>query len=234
MSRCEDLLNRRQFLRGSIIFALAGLSSCAVETVPPSVFVSNPFFISPPIGVYSAVTTPAFMYGEINENGFYLPPIPYQKIPRAFRRQVVPNITGEAPGIIVIDTKNHFLYFTENEGDAIRYGVGVGKAGFEWSGRASVQYKREWPRWTPPPEMIDRQPELEKYRNGMAPGIINPLGARALYIFQNGVDTSYRIHGSPEWWSIGRSMSSGCIRLINQDIIDLYKRVAIGTPIVVY
>lgn len=240
MSRSEGFLNRRQFLRGSGMFALAGLGGCAFERSlseidkPASMFSNNPFAVRPQIGVDTGVTNPGFMYGAVNENGFYLPAIPYEKIPRAFRRQIVPNITREAPGTIVVDTKNHFLYFIESDGDAIRYGVGVGKAGFEWSGRANVQYKREWPRWTPPPEMVRRQPELEKYRNGMAPGVMNPLGARALYVFQNGADTGYRIHGSPEWWSIGQSMSSGCIRLINQDIIDLYNRVPVGAPIVVY
>lgn len=129
--------------------------------------------------------------------------------------------------------KDHFLYYVLPGGEALRYGVGIGKAGFEWQGRANVEYKKQWPRWTPPPEMIQRKPELEKYRNEQEPGPTNPLGARALYIYQNGRDTGYRIHGSPEWWSIGQSMSSGCIRLMNQDIIDLYNRVQGKAPIIV-
>ena len=108
--------------------------------------------------------------------------------------------------------------------------------GFEWSGRGVIQYKRAWPRWTPPDEMIARQPELEPYsaaNGGKPPGLDNPLGARALYIFQDGQDTLYRIHGSPEWSSIGKSVSSGCVRMINQDVVDLFNRVQNKTPIVV-
>ena len=118
----------------------------------------------------------------------------------------------------------------------MRYGVGLGRAGFEWSGRGVIQYKRAWPKWTPPDEMIARQPELEQYswRNGgMPPGLDNPLGARALYIFKDGKDTIFRIHGSPEWWTMGKSVSSGCVRMLNQDIIDLYNRVPPKAPIVV-
>jgi lipoprotein-anchoring transpeptidase ErfK/SrfK len=96
-----------------------------------------------------------------------------------------------------------------------------------------VQYKKEWPVWTPPPEMIQRKPELAKYSKGQEPGPMNPLGARALYLFADGRDTGYRIHGSPEWWSIGSAMSSGCVRLINQDIIDLYDRVDAKTTVIV-
>ena len=134
-------------------------------------------------------------------------------------------------GTVVVDTANHFLYFVLNGGQAIRYGVGIGRQGFEWAGRGVIRWKQRWPRWFPPNEMIDRQPELEKYRarqvsgtniweGGMEPGVTNPLGARALYIYQDGKDTLFRLHGSPEWWSIGKSVSSGCVRLIHQDIID--------------
>ena len=145
-----------------------------------------------------------------------------------FLRQVVSDPTGEPAGTIVVDTSQHFLYLVLGNGQAMRYGVGLGRDGFEWAGRANVQWKRKWPKWTPPAEMIARQPELAKYsvdNGGMPPGLDNPLGARALYIFQNGEDTLYRLHGSPEWNSIGRSVSSGCVRLMNQDIIDLYDRV---------
>ena len=124
-----------------------------------------------------------------------------------FRRQIVPDPTGEVPGTIVVDLKNHFLYLVQPGGDALRYGVGIGKAGFEWSGRANIQYKKQWPTWKPPAEMIARKPELVKWANGQPGGIDNPLGARALYIFKDGQDTGYRIHGSPEWWTIGQNMS---------------------------
>ena len=118
-------------------------------------------------------------------------------------------------------------------GDALRYGVGIGKDGFLWSGRANIQYGKKWPTWTPPKEMIARKPELEKWRGGQPGGLDNPLGARALYIFKDGQDTGFRVHGSPEWWTIGQAMSSGCVRMINQDVIDLYNRVNGKTPIVV-
>ena len=118
----------------------------------------------------------------------------------------------------------------------MRYGVGLGRAGFEWSGRARVAYKKKWPTWTPPDTMIRRRPELEKYsvRNGgMKPGLDNPLGARALYIFQGNVDTLYRLHGTNQPESIGKAVSSGCVRLVNQDVIDLYNRTRNGSRILV-
>jgi len=176
------------------------------------------------------------MYGAKSDSGFNLPAIPFKKIDPQFLRQVVADPTGEAPGTIVVDTKRRYLYLVRENNKAIRYGVGIGRAGFAWSGRAIIQYKKKWPIWTPPPEMIERQPELRQYsaENGsMKPGLRNPLGARALYIFQDGKDTLYRLHGSPEWWSIGKAMSSGCVRLINQDIIDLYDRVPEKSPILV-
>ena len=144
--------------------------------------------------------------------------------------------TGERPGTIVVDVSSHFLYLVRENGQAMRYGVGLGRAGFEWSGRAVVQWKQKWPKWTPPDEMVAREPKLEPYsiaNGGMPGGLTNPLGARALYLFQNGEDTLYRLHGSPEWNSIGKSVSSGCVRLMNQDIIDLYDRVPNKTPVLV-
>ena len=189
--------------------------------------------IRPKISVDKAVTDPALMYAATQEGPYYLPAIPYDKVPRQFQRQIVQDPTGEQPGTIVVSLADKYLYLVQPGGDALRYGVGIGRAGFEWSGRANIQYKKEWPRWTPPAEMIARQPELEKYRNGQEGGPDNPLGARALYIFQNGQDTGYRIHGSPEWASIGRSMSSGCVRMINQDVIDLYNRVPGKAAVVV-
>ncbi|QDC02995.1 MULTISPECIES: L,D-transpeptidase family protein [Phyllobacteriaceae] len=170
----------------------------------------------------------ATMYGPIEDEGFQIPAVPYQKIDPQFLRQIVDDPTGQKPGTIVVDTTSHFLYLVRPGGQAIRYGVGLGRAGFEWSGNAVVQWKQKWPKWTPPEEMIARQPELRKYsadNGGMPGGLKNPLGARALYLFQNGQDTLYRLHGSPEWTSIGKSVSSGCVRLMNQDIIDLYGRV---------
>ncbi len=189
--------------------------------------------IRPKISVDRQVTTPSLMYASFADEGFVLPEVPYQKIEPKWRRQVVVDPTGEAPGTIVVRLQERFLYYVQPGGDALRYGVGIGKDGFLWSGRANIQYGRKWPRWTPPPEMIARKPELEKWRGGQPGGLDNPLGARALYIFKDGRDTGYRIHGSPEWWTIGQAMSSGCVRMINQDVIDLFNRVNGKTPVVV-
>lgn len=176
------------------------------------------------------------MYGEGPIEPYPVPAVPYKEIEPRFRRQVVADPTGEPPGTVVVDTGNHFLYLVQVKGQAMRYGVALGRAGFGWSGRGVVQYKRKWPRWIPSDEMVERDPKLKKYsleNGGMEPGSDNPLGARALYIFRNGVDTLYRIHGSPEWWTIGKHVSSGCVRMINQDVMDLYDRVRDGSPVLV-
>jgi lipoprotein-anchoring transpeptidase ErfK/SrfK len=125
------------------------------------------------------------------------------------------------------------LYVVEENGMATRIGVGVGRAGFSWSGRAYVGRKAQWPTWTPPPNMIRRQPELRKYAGGMPGGPNNPLGARALYLYRGGRDTLYRLHGTNQPSSIGRAMSSGCIRMVNSDAVHLYDRTSVGTPVIV-
>jgi len=162
-----------------------------------------------------------------------VPAVRLSELKPEFWRQVVDNPTGERPGTVVVDTPSRYLYWTMEGGKAMRYGVGIGRDGFAWGGRATIAYKREWPTWTPPSELIGRQPELEIYRNGMEPGLENPLGARALYIFQNGRDTLYRLHATLDARSIGLAVSSGCVRLLAQDIIDLYNRVPSGSPIIV-
>ncbi len=172
-------------------------------------------------------------YSSVTDAGYVVPAIPSEKIQPQYRRQIVTYPTDEKPGTIIVDTREKFLYFIMPEGKAMRYGIGVGREGFEWSGTARVAMKREWPTWTPPSAMIRRQPELAKYRNGMDPGLRNPLGARALYLYNKGGDTGYRLHGTPEWWSIGKAMSSGCIRLMNQDIMDLYDRTEQGAKVIV-
>ncbi len=174
-------------------------------------------------------------YKSRKDGGFKLPAIPIKKMKKQYLRQRVNYRSWEKNGTLIVDTKNRYLYLIEGRGKAMRYGIGVGKAGFEWAGEAKVAWKQEWPKWTPPQEMIERKPKLARYggENGMKGGLKNPLGARALYIFQNGKDTLYRLHGSPQWSSIGTAASSGCIRLINQDIIDLYERVRPGAKIVV-
>ncbi len=149
----------------------------------------------------------------------------YRMDPR-FQRQEVAYDGKEAPGTIVVDTPHHFLYLVEDNGKALRYGIGVGRPGFTWSGKHAISAKKEWPDWVPPKEMLARQPYLPHL---MAGGPNNPLGARALYIGS----TLYRIHGSNEPWTIGHNVSSGCIRMRNADVIDLYGRVKVGTKVVV-
>ncbi|MGY4306756.1 lipoprotein-anchoring transpeptidase ErfK/SrfK [Bradyrhizobium sp. USDA 4369] len=147
-------------------------------------------------------------------------------LPARLRRQVVNYATREAPGTVIIDTPNTYLYYVLGNGQAMRYGIGVGRDGFTWSGTQSVTRKAEWPDWTPPPEMIARQPYLPRH---MAGGPGNPLGARAMYLG----GTIYRIHGTNQPATIGTHVSSGCIRLTNQDVIDLYARVNVGAKVIV-
>jgi lipoprotein-anchoring transpeptidase ErfK/SrfK len=141
--------------------------------------------------------------------------------------------TGEKPGTIVVDTRDKYLYFVLPGGRAIRYGVATGAEAYGWTGTATVAHKAEWPRWTPPPAMLRRWPHLAPRAGGMAGGIDNPLGARALYLHQNGRDTLYRIHGTNEPETIGTAASSGCIRMRNVDVIDLYNRVPKGAKVIV-
>ena len=170
------------------------------------------------------------------DGSFPVVAIPVKKMNKRLFRQEVRYLTRHKKGTIVVDTRAKYLYLVLGGGKAMRYGIGVGKAGFEWSGSAHIGWKQQWPKWTPPSEMIERRPELEKYsaeNGGMPGGPQNPLGARALYLMQGNVDTLYRLHGTPQWASIGTAASSGCIRLMNQDIIDLYNRVPNGTRVVV-
>jgi lipoprotein-anchoring transpeptidase ErfK/SrfK len=166
-----------------------------------------------------------------------LPDEPYQvemadlrTIPAKFHKQLVPYDTEELPGTIVVDTYERFLYLVMEGGQAMRYGIGVGREGFAWNGDAAIKRKEVWPEWRPPEDMREREPELPEVMEG---GPENPLGARALYLFEGDKDTLYRIHGTNYPKSIGTAQSSGCIRLLNQDIIDLYRRVPLGSKVVV-
>ena len=147
-------------------------------------------------------------------------------VPAGLRRQVVSYTGQEAPGTIIVDTPNTYLYYVLGGDKAIRYGIGVGREGFTWSGVKTVERKSEWPDWIPPAEMLGRQPYLPRF---MAGGPSNPLGARAMYL----AGTVYRIHGTNQPSSIGKQVSSGCIRMVNEDVIDLYSRVQIGTKVMV-
>ncbi|WP_028349574.1 L,D-transpeptidase [Bradyrhizobium murdochi] len=148
------------------------------------------------------------------------------ELPARLRRQVVNYYTREAPGTIIIDTPNTYLYLVLGNGQAMRYGIGIGRDGFTWSGTQTITRKAEWPAWTPPPQMIARQPYLPRHMTG-GPG--NPLGARAMYLG----GTIYRIHGTNAPETIGTRVSSGCLRLTNEDVIDLYSRVSVGTKVIV-
>jgi lipoprotein-anchoring transpeptidase ErfK/SrfK len=172
-------------------------------------------------------------YAALTDERFPVAAVNIRKIDPKFLRQVVTYPTTEQPGTIVVDPQNYFLYLVLPRGEAIRYGVGVGREGFGWSGSATILRKAEWPTWTPPPEMVARDPNAAPWAKGMPGGPQNPLGARALYLYQDGRDTLYRIHGTIEPRSIGKSMSSGCIRLLNQDVIDLYRRVPTGSRTIV-
>jgi hypothetical protein len=156
-----------------------------------------------------------------------------EKVPQQFQRQTVAYETDQPVGTIIIDPASKHLFLVTGKNRAIRYGISVGKAGFQWSGEALITGRKPWPTWTPPKEMIERKPELAKWEKGQPGGLDNPLGARALYLTTNGIDYGYRIHGTPEWKSIGRNASSGCIRMINQDVIDLYERVPDNTKVIV-
>ena len=157
----------------------------------------------------------------------------YKSIDPDYLPQLVSYPTAEVPGTIIIDTDSRFLYLVLGLGQAKRYGIGVGRDGFGWSGTATVEGKTKWPRWFPPKEMQYRDKEARRWRRGMPGGPRNPLGARALYLFQGKADTLFRIHGTRDPKSIGRAVSSGCIRMLNVDIVDLFDRVPLGTKVVV-
>jgi len=204
--------------------ALAGCTTTGSATTPPV-----------PAGPVRHAVPPDIMamYATRPEEDYPVPAADVSMIDPVYWRQEVVNPTGQPEGRVVVDTANCFLYWTMPGGRAMRYGVGLGRAGFEWSGEGHIAYKRKWPVWTPPGEMIDRQPELEIYRHGQPPGLLNALGARALYIHQGNRDTLYRVHGTMDVATIGKAVSSGCVRLLFHDIIDLHDRVTSGSPILV-
>ncbi|QND50456.1 L,D-transpeptidase (plasmid) [Phyllobacterium sp. 628] len=234
----SSLVSRRSFLTGLSIIGAAAVSACAQlpkQSLEVADSLNPPMPEQTPAPTVVAPAKPEYvsMYQAVEEDGYKLPAIPFAKVNEKFLRQVVDDPTGEKPGTIVVNTVDKFLYLVLKDGKAMRYGVGLGRQGYSWKGRAIVQWKRKWPTWTPPSAMISRDPKLEKWRQGMPPGVSNPLGSRALYIFKDGQDTLYRIHGSPDWKSIGKSASSGCVRMFNQDVIDLYDRVPGKAPLLV-
>jgi lipoprotein-anchoring transpeptidase ErfK/SrfK len=206
---------KRNFSRAAAFGVAIGavILSGTASAAPLQLF---PFFITPPAASEPPVMRPAPSEDEGTA----------AELPARLKRQVVSYATREAPGTIIIDTPNTYLYYVLGGGQAIRYGIGVGRDGFTWSGVQSITRKAEWPDWTPPPEMIARQPYLPRQ---MAGGPGNPLGARAMYLG----GTVYRIHGTNAPQTIGTHVSSGCIRLTNQDVADLYSRVSVGTKVIV-
>jgi lipoprotein-anchoring transpeptidase ErfK/SrfK len=184
-----------------------------------------------------AAFDPREIYAAVQGEPFPVPAINLRRIRPEFLRTIVDYSGPEAPGTIVIDPAQRFLFLVNGDGSAIRYGVGVGREGFLWSGNAEIKAKREWPDWYPPKEMLARDPSIMKVMThlqsgiGMAGGPGNPLGARAMYLFQGNKDTLYRIHGTVEPWTIGTNVSSGCIRMINQDVMDLFGRIPVGTRV---
>jgi lipoprotein-anchoring transpeptidase ErfK/SrfK len=206
----------------------------SLPSEPAQPLTSNKAAMEHPIyGGAAVVRNPALIPPPESLTDFPIERTNASLIPARFRRQTVAYDGLEAPGTIVVDPTARFLYYVLEGGQAVRYGVGVGRAGFSWSGDATVQLKRKWPRWLPPEEMVFRDDRAKTWSNGMPGGPKNPLGARALYLYANGADTLYRIHGTNEPQSIGKAMSSGCIRMLNEDVAELFDRVQKGTPVVV-
>ncbi|KQP85422.1 MULTISPECIES: L,D-transpeptidase [unclassified Methylobacterium] len=212
--------------------ALAGiLGVCVLSTSPVLAAPYDPFGGNAGDDYYSA--DPAYANGRLTDDPYSFPGAVgqgYQAAPQAqvapIPREIVAFDGNYKPGTVVVSTAERRLYFVMPNGEAIRYGVGVGRPGFTWSGVKTVTAKKEWPSWTPPAAMIARRPDLPRY---MAGGVENPLGARAMYIG----NTEYRIHGSNEPDTIGQAVSSGCIRMTNEDVTDLYERVKVGAKVVV-
>ena len=214
----------RRFAVVPALLAVALLAGCVESTVT----VATSGAAAPVAGKVDDT-----VYAAQKDGSITLPAVPVEKVPDQFQRQTVRYVTDQPKGTIIVDPAQKFLYFINGDNTAIRYGIGVGRAGYEWSGEAIVASKKPYPTWYPPKEMIARKPELAKWANGQPGGPNNPLGARALYLTSGGKDYGYRIHGSPEWWTIGKNASSGCIRMIHQDVIDLFNRAEVGAKVIV-
>ncbi len=249
-----SLINRRNLLAGAAAtgasFTLAGCVSTqsgpgfeANASVPEQPATSPPPAPSPALIANADEANGPIdytaMYSGFQDGNFPVPPVKLSQIKKGFMRKLVDYATTEQPGTIVIDPAARYLYHVLPNGKAMRYGIGPGREGFMWSGVAEIHSKQEWPDWYPPKEMIAREPKLRaslaqlQSGIGMHGGPGNPLGARAMYLWQGNKDTLYRIHGTVEPSSIGTHASSGCIRMINQDAIDLFQQVPVGTRVVV-
>ena len=212
-------------LRALILMLPGVLAACTTTSTPSSRLAAATSLVD---------STTADRYAAIGNDKHAVPGVDPAALKSRNVRQQVDYPTNEQPGTVVVDTNARFIYLVQEGGKALRYGVGVGKEGLEFKGTATVERKAQWPRWTPTPDMIKREPErYRKWARGMEGGTGNPLGARALYLFKNNKDTLYRIHGTNEPETIGQAVSSGCIRMMNQDVIDLYSRVPTGAKVVV-
>jgi lipoprotein-anchoring transpeptidase ErfK/SrfK len=200
----------------SLLSRPASVQPIRKSSAPQAQASSTPVYVATPVHVSAPIPAPAPL----------VEPPKAADGPGALVRQVVDYTSHQAPGTLIIDTKNTFLYFVLNDAQAMRYGIGVGREGFTWSGEQTVARKAEWPDWHPPAEMVSRQPYLPRF---MAGGPGNPLGARAMYLGE----TEYRIHGTNKPDTIGKRVSSGCIRLTNEDVVDLYERVKVGAKVIV-
>ena len=216
-------MTRRALVYGAPLF----LAGCAVQQMPPGSGMNGAGQVADPR--YESI------YGAIDSEPFPVEAIDLTQVAPQFLRQEVVYRSHESPGTVIVDPNDRFLYLIQGGDRALRYGVGVGRVeAFNFRGEARIGRKAEWPRWTPTPDMIAREPErYGPYSGGMAGGEGNPLGARALYLYKDGRDTHYRLHGTIEPWTIGTKVSSGCVRLMNQDIIDLYQRVPVGAKVIV-
>jgi lipoprotein-anchoring transpeptidase ErfK/SrfK len=232
-------LSRRHFLAGSLALTACPPLAMAQESDPYIEFQDGVRgSADPQLGPGMMATEeeyfdPALLPPAESPIDFPIEPVSTRLIKRKYRRQMVEFEGSEDPGTLVVDPDNRFLYHVLAYGVAKRYGVGVGRAGFAWAGDARIGMKRRWPRWVPPREMVDRDERARKWVNGQPGGPENPLGARALYLYSGGKDTLYRIHGTNEPKSIGLAMSSGCIRMLNEDVAELFDNVIVGTPVIV-
>ncbi|MGB7246939.1 MAG: L,D-transpeptidase [Methylovirgula sp.] len=233
------LVSRRAVLTGASAAGLSlTLAGCVSTGMPGPIADANAGAPEPSLS-QDTEENYASMYGAVTGEPYPIPAVRLSELNPAFLRKEIAYQTSEQPGTIIVDPASHYLYHVLSGGRAMRYGVGVGREGFAWSGIAMIHDKQEWPDWYPPPEMFARQPEIKKYMSQLQSGLgmpgraDNPLGARAMYLWEGNKDTLYRIHGTNEPWTIGTSVSSGCIRMINQDAIDLYQQTPVGTKVVV-
>ena len=211
-ARASGRLSRRSFLVGSAAgLGGLGLAGCVTD---------------------GNLLEAARIYGALPTERYPIPAVDITKLDPKYFRQTVPYDSKEAPGTIIIDPAHYFLYRIEGDGLATRYGANVSRPGFLWSGEVYVGRKAEWPTWTPPKEMMARQPESRKYAHGMPGGIDNPLGARVLYLYKNGVYTVFTIYSTSDPETIGTGITSGCTGLLSQDMIDLYSRTPIKTKVI--